>query len=130
MEEEGLELRHADIPQLHGSGREAEFSSLNKQLRACRICRLLKTERQFIEGGCENCPFLNIRDYRTEIHEYTTPNFTGMISVVDPDSSWATKWVHLNKRMPGCYALAITEEMPASIRDLMDRKGVRVPRGR
>lgn len=29
-------------------------------IRACKRCGLLKTIEQFVEEGCENCPFLNI----------------------------------------------------------------------
>ena len=29
-----------------------------RDLRACCMCGLLKTERMWLEFGCENCPFL------------------------------------------------------------------------
>lgn len=39
-------IRVAEVPATEGGGREGEFHQLNKQLRACRRCRLVKTEKQ------------------------------------------------------------------------------------
>ena len=74
-----------------------------------------------------------------------------MISVMDPSTSWATKWLHLSelryekglsrvictiwpfwfsvhqfaaKSVPGCYTLMINDEMPDSLRDLLEDRGI------
>ncbi|KIZ03639.1 putative Transcription elongation factor SPT4 [Monoraphidium neglectum] len=115
-EDEGLQ-RMAEVPSL---GRpikgDGDFVALNKMLRACFVCRLVKTERQFIEAGCDNCRFLRMEDDRDAVTNLTTPNFTGMIAVINPKSSWATKWERLDKAVPGCYALAVNEDPPPRLR--------------
>lgn len=39
-----------------------------------------------------------------------------MMSVIAPQASWATKWVRLERYVPGCYALAINEDPPSRLR--------------
>lgn len=51
-----------------------------------------------------------------------------MIAVMAPKSSWATRWERLDKAVPGCYALALNEEPPPRLRDIMENRGVRMPR--
>jgi hypothetical protein len=53
-----------------------------KKLRACRECRLIKTEEQFMkDGGCENCPSYEISDVES-LEQYTSANFDGLVSVI------------------------------------------------
>jgi hypothetical protein len=39
---------------------QASVPSSLKGVRACKRCGILKTIDQFIEEGCENCPFLDM----------------------------------------------------------------------
>jgi len=50
-----------------------------------------------------------------------------MIAVIAPKSSWATRWERLDKAVPGCYALALNEEPPARLRDIMENRNMRMP---
>jgi len=70
---------------------------------------------QFEDQGCENCPWLGLQNDRGRVADFTTSQFSGMISVMDPSTSWATKWLHLSKSVPGCYTLVVNEEPPGNL---------------
>lgn len=93
---------------------------LGRTLRCCLRCRLLKSFNQFYDQGCENCPFLSLREDRDRINDATTTNFSGMISVMDSKGSWATRWSRLGKFVPGCYALTIYEEPTEEILSILE----------
>lgn len=48
-----------------------------KKLRACLVSRLVKTENQWLDEGCENVPELPIRGDRDAMLQSTTPHFDG-----------------------------------------------------
>jgi len=111
-EEEGRPTRDANKPK--GLPRFIAANppnALERKLQVCCIrCRLIKTKAQFYEVGCENCPSLIPKGSQEEVEEYTSKKFDGIISVVDPDDSWARKWVRLNKQIvPGVYAMRCRE---------------------
>ena len=56
-----------------------------------------------------------MRDDRDRVAECTTPSYSGICSVIDPNSSWAAKWLRLAKSVPGCYALEVNDEVPEGI---------------
>ena len=51
-------------------------------------------------------------DDRDRVVECTTPSYSGVVSVIDPKSSWTAKWLRLGKMVPGCYALEINDDIP------------------
>ena len=49
-----------EIPQQVAELAQASVPSALRGIRACKRCGLLKTLDQFINEGCENCPFLDM----------------------------------------------------------------------
>lgn len=97
-----------------------------KNLRCCIPCQLIKTFEQFYEEGCENCPFLRMEGDRERVFDSTTTEFQGLLTVIDPATSWSAKWLHLKKRTPGCYALAVNADVPQHIEDILDAEGIKL----
>ncbi|KAK9835907.1 hypothetical protein WJX74_010704 [Apatococcus lobatus] len=93
-------------------------------LRACIVCRLVKTYDQFLSNGCDNCPFLDMAGHRDQCLDCTTPTFAGMISLIQPQASWAGKWLHLGKFVPGSYAIKVTTPIPREVEDLLDQNNI------
>uniref|UniRef100_A0A7S1TIX5 Spt4/RpoE2 zinc finger domain-containing protein n=1 Tax=Compsopogon caeruleus TaxID=31354 RepID=A0A7S1TIX5_9RHOD len=104
-------------------------TSLNK-LRACMNCSLVKSAHQFSIRGCENCPFLGLENDRERIQLCTTPNFSGLFSVMRPLESWVAKWQRIVKLRSGCYALSVEGELPEDIIEEMLENGGKAHRVR
>eukprot|EP00891_Asterochloris_glomerata_P007753 jgi/Astpho2/7753/gw1.00116.38.1_t len=66
--------------------------ALGKGLCACFGCKLVKTQQQFLDNGCENCPYLNMEGDHDRVHDATSVNFKGMMMQLDPPGSWVAKW--------------------------------------
>mmetsp|Transcript_15471 Transcript_15471/g.27372 ORF Transcript_15471/g.27372 Transcript_15471/m.27372 type:complete len:129 (-) Transcript_15471:1510-1896(-) len=107
-------VNRAEVPQEFG-----------KELVACFGCRLIKAKGQFVENGCENCEhFMGMRQDWDRVLTYTTTEFSGIMSVIDPPSSWVCKWKHLSKAIPGCYAVGIQGRMDPDLQDLLENNGI------
>jgi Spt4/RpoE2 zinc finger len=64
MEEEEEEEQ---LPQQVADLAEASVPNRLRGIRACKRCGILKTLDQFINEGCENCPFLDMVSFCTHL---------------------------------------------------------------
>ena len=80
-------------------------------LRACIRCKLVKTEAQFLEDGCDNCVALSMAHDIERVQECTSPHFAGIVSLMQPRDSWVSSWNGLESRIPGCYCIDVDGDM-------------------
>jgi transcription elongation factor SPT4 len=61
--------------------------------------------------------------------EVTSANFNGTIAVMDPASSWVSKWQRVDQYVTGMYAVQVIGTLPAQyVQDLQDQGLRYVPR--
>jgi len=106
-EEDDEEEEEEEEEEEDGQNTYAELPQATKGLRACRKCRLIKEFSQFVERGCDNCRQFEDQE---EAAEFTSPHFTGMMALVQPDDSWSAKWQGARRYKPGLYALQVEGE--------------------
>lgn len=92
-------------------------------LVACLRCSLIKTFRQFDEGGCENCEFLGMKDNAERVTQCTTSYHEGCIAMIDATpyhmsddvgvrAPWVARWNRIESFVPGMYAIKMTGQLP------------------
>ncbi len=59
-EREEPEEEEEELPQQVADLAQASVPSSLRGIRACKRCGILKTLDQFVNEGCENCPFLDM----------------------------------------------------------------------
>jgi transcription elongation factor SPT4 len=59
-EDSGGEEEEEEVPQQVAELAQASVPNSLKGIRACKRCGILKTLDQFVNEGCENCPFLDM----------------------------------------------------------------------
>ena len=58
--------------------------------------------------GCPNCEeYLNLRGSSDAINDCCSQVFEGLITLVDPQTSWVAKWQRLQGYVPGTYAVKV-----------------------
>lgn len=125
MDDRGAEDVEDETPQQVAELAEARVPNNLKSIRACKRCGLLKTVEQFMEEGCENCPFLYMQDNGDQVGRCTTAFFEGQAAIMDPRESWAAKWIRVNAHLPGVYALQVTGQFDRDLEEEMESRGIR-----
>ena len=113
------------VPQQVAELAQASVPSALRGIRACKRCGLLKTLDQFINEGCENCPFLEMIDDPERCNSYTSPFFEGQAAVMDPRESWVAKWIRVDNNLPGVYAISVTGQFDRDTEEDLENRGYR-----
>eukprot|EP00758_Cryptobia_borreli_P003075 Tbor_TRINITY_DN3508_c0_g1::TRINITY_DN3508_c0_g1_i1::g.2923::m.2923/K15171/SUPT4H1, SPT4; transcription elongation factor SPT4 len=82
-----------------------------KGLRACRRCRRILTEIQFIHESCANCRDSEdpVPSTRQEVEESTVHNFSGYIGLINPERSWVARLMGSRNVRQGIYAFELDD---------------------
>merc|ERR1719469_1207905 len=94
-----------------------------RTIKACKRCGLLKTYNQFLDDGCENCPFLRMAEENDKCRSYTTSFFEGQAAVMDPRESWVAKWLRTDIYHPGVYAISVTGTFDPETKQILTDEG-------
>lgn len=66
-----------------------------------------------------------MRESSDRVGECTSPNFHGMIALVDDkQSSWVAKWQRIDKMVSGLYAVQVIGRLPDEIVNELRKNGV------
>ncbi|KAJ4458202.1 hypothetical protein PAPYR_6167 [Paratrimastix pyriformis] len=96
-----------------------------KQLRACLVCGLIKTTQQFVENGCENCEkYVHLSGDRERVLDCTTPRYQGVILLNDSNHSWVGKYLFLEGKYRGVYAIKASGILPPEVLGDLEARGV------
>lgn len=96
-----------------------------KGIRACKRCGMLKTMEQFLNDGCDNCPFLDMADNPERCALCTSAFFEGQVAIMDPRESWMAKWIRVDNFLPGVYAIEILGQLDPDIQEDLENRGIR-----
>jgi transcription elongation factor SPT4 len=73
------------------------------------VCSIVLAGSRFRREGCPNCEeFLELLGHDDAIQECTSQVFEGLITLMDPASSWVARWQRLDSYVPGIYAVKVT----------------------
>jgi transcription elongation factor SPT4 len=101
-----------------------------RNMRACMVCSIVRTQQQFLTQGCPNCEeFLELTGNPEQINDCTSQVFEGLITVADTSKSWVARYQRLEGYQPGVYACQVEGILPDDIIGLIESAGINyVPR--
>mmetsp|Transcript_9204 Transcript_9204/g.24842 ORF Transcript_9204/g.24842 Transcript_9204/m.24842 type:complete len:138 (-) Transcript_9204:284-697(-) len=114
-----------ELPQEVAELMQANVPTAMRGIRACKRCGLLKTMDQFMNDGCDNCPFLDMVENPERCGLCTTAFFEGQCAIMDPRESWAAKWIRCDGYLPGVYAISVTGQFDREIEEDLENRGIR-----
>ncbi|KAL6154172.1 transcription elongation factor spt4 [Exserohilum turcicum] len=101
-----------------------------RNMRACMVCSIVRTQQQFMTQGCPNCEdILELTGNPEQINDCTSQVFEGLITVADTSKSWVARYQRLEGYQPGVYATQVEGILPDDIIGLIESAGINyVPR--
>ncbi|KAH7372035.1 Spt4/RpoE2 zinc finger-domain-containing protein [Pyrenochaeta sp. MPI-SDFR-AT-0127] len=101
-----------------------------RNMRACMVCSIVRTQQQFMTGGCPNCEdILELAGNSEQINDCTSQVFDGLISVADTKRSWVARYQRLEGYVPGVYATQVEGILPEDVIVAVENAGINyVPR--
>lgn len=101
-----------------------------RNMRACMVCSIVRTQQQFLTQGCPNCEhLLELAGNSDQINDCTSQVFEGLITVADTSKSWVARYQRLEGYVPGVYATQVEGILPDDILVAVENAGINyVPR--
>ncbi|KAJ3043540.1 hypothetical protein HK097_001716 [Rhizophlyctis rosea] len=99
-----------------------------RRLRACLLCGLVRSHAEFTRSGCANDRDLlgqisGERGRQPAPEKYTSASYSGLIALMQPDSSWVAKWQRNDKCAPGLYAVRVHGKLSGQMIDDLEDIG-------
>lgn len=96
-----------------------------RNMRACMVCAIVRTQQQFMSQGCPNCEdFLELAGNSEMVSDCTSQVFDGLITVADPKNSWVARFNHIDNYVPGVYAVQVEGLLPEDVLVAVENAGV------
>jgi transcription elongation factor SPT4 len=101
-----------------------------RNMRACMVCSIVRTQQQFMTNGCPNCEqIIELTGSTDAINDCTSQVFEGLISVADTSRSWVARYQRLEGYVAGVYATQVEGILPEDILVAIENAGINyVPR--
>lgn len=81
------------------------------------VCSIVLPTSTFTNQGCPNCDhFLELQGNPDTVQDNTSSVYEGLITLVDPVTSWVARWQRLDGYVAGVYAVKV--EGIVCVRDL------------
>jgi transcription elongation factor SPT4 len=101
-----------------------------RNMRACMVCSVVRTQQQFMTQGCPNCEdIIELAGNPEQINDCTSQVFEGLITVADTTRSWVARYQRLEGYKPGVYATQVEGILPDEVIGAVESAGINyVPR--
>lgn len=122
-------IEDADPPNMIQGGAHIPPNQ-QRNMRACMVCSIVRTQHQFATQGCPNCEdFLELANNAEQINDCTSQVFEGLITVADTTRSWVARYQRLEGYVAGVYAIQVEGILPEDVLVAVENAGVNyVPR--
>ncbi|KAL6708274.1 transcription elongation factor spt4 [Coniothyrium glycines] len=96
-----------------------------RNLRACMVCSIVRTQHQFQTSGCPNCEdVLELIGNPDQVNDCTSQVFEGLITLADPKKSWVARYQRIEDYVPGVYATQVEGMLPEDVIAAVENAGI------